>query len=106
MKPVSVAAFNSREEAEPLCACLVAAGIAAEIRDELRLDAGLGFGRPSAGVRVEVPRADFEAALQFVYGWNAGADAHQEPIEWLTPGTSGRPAQVEVRPRPAPGEVR
>jgi hypothetical protein len=106
MKPVSVAAFNSREEAEPLCACLLAAGIAAEIRDELRLDMGLGYGRPSAGVRVEVPRDDFEAALQVVYGWNAGADAHQGPIEWLTPETSGQPAQVDLRPRPAPGEAR
>jgi hypothetical protein len=85
MKPVSVAAFNSREEAEPLCHRLRAAGIVAEIREELRLDVGMGFGRPSTGVRIEVPRDDFEAALRLVYGWNAGAEGIPEPPDWLVP---------------------
>jgi hypothetical protein len=87
MKPVSVAAFNSREEAEPLCARLESAGIPAQIRDELGLEGLVDFPRPSAGVRVEVARDDFQAALQLVYDWNAaGTGGLQAPLDWLTPG--------------------
>ena len=101
MKPVSVAAFNSRDEAEPLRTHLVAAGIAAEIRSELRMDMVLGFGRPSAGVRIEVPREDFEAALQMVYGWNADQDQGLNPPlpEWMVaqPISKGTPVAVPAR---------
>ena len=85
MKPVSVAAFNSREEAEPLQERLLAAGIAAEIHNELPMDTGLGFVRASAGVRIEVPRADFETALRMVYDWNAGEDGTLDTPrpEWM-----------------------
>jgi hypothetical protein len=89
MKPVSVAALNSREEAEPLRARLQAAGIPAEIRDELSLGDQTFFTRPSAGVRVEVARDDFETALQLIYDWNAAeAGAAQGPMEWLGPNAA------------------
>jgi hypothetical protein len=89
MKPVSVAALNSRDEAEPLRARLQAAGIRAEIRDELSLGDHSFFARPSAGVRVEVARNDFETALQLIYDWNAAeAGAAQRPMEWLGPGAA------------------
>jgi len=105
MKPISVAAFNSRDEAEPLRERLVAAGIAAEIHNELRMDTALGFGCPSAGVRIEVPREDFEAALQLVYGWNADQDGilKPTPLEWIIPETMPQgtsvPLQARERPR-------
>jgi len=70
MKSVTVAAFNSPAEAEPLKMRLVAAGIAAEVHSESKLDEELDFSRVSAGVRIEVPRSDFEAALNIVYAWN------------------------------------
>src|SRR5207245_3558241 len=69
MKTVTVAAFNSQAEAEPLKMRLVAAGIAAEVHSESKLEE-LDFSRVSAGVRIEVPRSDFEAALGIVYAWN------------------------------------
>ncbi len=104
MKPVSVAVFNSRDEAEPLREHLVAAGIAAEIRDELHLDAALGFSRPSAGVRIEVPREDFEAALRMVYGWNADQDvtSRPAPLEWMAPEAQPdrAPPSLETREDP------
>ncbi len=108
MKPVSVAAFNSRDEAEPLRERLAAAGIAAEIRDEVRLDAALGFSRPSAGVRIEVPREDFEAALQLVYGWNTGQDATSRPtpLEWMVPETQSDGASLPLETREDPRSAR
>jgi len=60
MKSVTVAAFNSPAEAEPLKMRLVAAGIAAEVHSESKLDEELDFSRVSAGVRIEVPRSDFD----------------------------------------------
>ena len=103
MKPVSVAAFNSREEAEPLRARLVTAGIAAEIHNESPVVAGLDFARPTAGVRIEVPRETFETALQLVYGWNAGEDGslNPPPPEWMAPTPAG--AATSLRPRTGPG---
>jgi hypothetical protein len=70
MKPVTVAAFNSPAEAEPLKKRLLAAGIEAQIRRESKLEDELDFSRVSAGVRIEVPRSDFDAALGIVYDWN------------------------------------
>jgi hypothetical protein len=70
MKPVTVAAFNSPEEAEPLRQRLIAAGIQAQLRHELESEGKTPVLRPSAGVRIEVPREHFEAALRFVYDWN------------------------------------
>jgi hypothetical protein len=105
MKPVSVAALNSREEAEPLRAHLLAAGIPAEIRDELGLEVGLGFGRPSAGVRVEVSRNDFEAALKLVYEWNAGERAPLEPPEWLVPESRVKRARAFLHRGDEPGRA-
>jgi len=74
MKAVTVAAFNSLPEAELLKMRLVAAGIQAQIHNESKLDEDLDYSRVSAGVRIEVARADFEAALGIVYDWNAAKD--------------------------------
>jgi hypothetical protein len=104
MKPISVAAFNSRDEAEPLRARLVAAGIAAEIHKELRMDTALGFGCPSAGVRIEVPREDFETALQMVYGWNADQDGslNPPPPDWMVPPPMPERTSASLQAREGP----
>lgn len=70
MKSVTVAAFNSLSEAEPLQERLIMAGIAAEICKESQLETLLDYSRVGAGFRVEVPRENFEMALQLVYDWN------------------------------------
>src|SRR5262249_38427585 len=75
MKPITVAAFNSLADAEPLKRRLVAAGIPAEIHNEPKPDETQDYSRASAGVHIEVPRLHFEAALEIVYDWNMG----QEP---------------------------
>ena len=54
---------------------LLAAGIAAEIHRESKVDEKLDLSRVTAGVRIEVPRGDFETALGIVYDWNAAPDA-------------------------------
>src|SRR5688572_10191454 len=74
MKPITVAAFNSPAEAEPLKRRLVAAGIPAEIHNEPKPDETQDYSRASAGVHVEVPRMHFEAALEIVYDWNTGQE--------------------------------
>ncbi len=101
MKPVTVAAFNSREEADPLRAWLRAQGIRAELRQETDPGALLEFARPAAGVRVEVPREDFETALGLVYGWNNAADQGFAP--GAPPSAAGERAP---RPSPPPSQRR
>jgi len=83
MKTVTVAAFNSPAEAEPLKTRLVAAGIAAEVHSESKLDEELDFSRVSAGVRIEVPRSDFEAALGIVYAWNVTETAETAQLRQI-----------------------
>lgn len=85
MKPVTLAVFNSREEAEPLRQHLCEAGIWAEIRRESGGEGLLSFARPTTGVRVEVPREDFEEALQLIYDFNAGGEVkHDEGVQgWM-----------------------
>ena len=83
MKSVTVAAFNSPAEAEPLKMRLVAAGIAAEVHSESKLDEELDFSRVSAGVRIEVPRSDFEAALNIVYAWNVTETAETAQLRQI-----------------------
>ena len=80
MKTVTVAAFNSLEEAELLKDRLVAAGISAEIRSEPTIDQTLDFTRVSAGANIEVPRADFETALGVVYRWNLSEKEGTRPL--------------------------
>jgi hypothetical protein len=74
MKTYTVAAFNSPEEAEPIRQRLVEAGIAAELYEEARMDKTWFLPRASAGVRIEVPRKDFERALNLVHGWEQSRD--------------------------------
>lgn len=93
MKNVTVAVFNSLTEAEPLKQRLVAAGIQAEMHSESKLDEDLDFARVSAGVRIEVPRADFEAALEIVYDWNSAKEPEKAvlgQIESIPPAAATR----------------
>jgi hypothetical protein len=85
MKPVTVAAFNSPAEAEPLKKRLIAAGIPAEIHNEPKPDETQDYSRASAGVQIEVPRVNFEAALEIVYDWNTGQEAEVNMPERLAP---------------------
>jgi len=71
MKTVTVAEFNSAADAEPLHRRLVAAGIKAVLCDGARVEKTPTFFRPSAGVRIEVPRDEFETAFRLVYDWNS-----------------------------------
>ena len=85
MKPITVAAFNSPAEAEPLKRRLVAAGIAAEIHNEPKPDETQDYSRASAGVHIEVPRMHFEAALEIVYDWNTEQETEVNMPERIQP---------------------
>ena len=85
MKTITVAAFNSPAEAEPLKTRLNAAGIPAEIHNEPRPDETQDYSRASAGVHIEVPRVHFEAALEIVYDWNTGQEAEAIMPERVEP---------------------
>jgi len=78
MKTITVAAFNSPADAEPLKTRLVAAGIPAEIHKEPMPDETQDYSRASAGVHIEVPRMHFESALEIVYDWNTGSETETE----------------------------
>lgn len=95
MKSVTVAVFNSPSEAESLQSKLAAAGIHPRICQESGTEELLDGARPSAGVRIEVPRHEFEAALQLVYNWNADSDPQ-----------STRVAPVVLQPVPFQKQVR
>ena len=75
MKTVTVAAYNSPLEAEPLKQRLLAAGIPAEVISESTTDKVLEFTRVNAGVRIEVPRQHFEKALLISHDWEVEKDA-------------------------------
>src|SRR6185295_16263695 len=85
MKTITVAAFNSPADAEPLKQRLRAAGIPAEIHNEPKPDETQDYSRASAGVQIEVPRVHFEAALEIVYDWNTGQEAEANMPERLEP---------------------
>ena len=70
MRTVTLAEFSSPSEAESLQKRLTASGIHAELHTESRVEKVLNFFRASAGVRVDVPREEFEAAFRLVYDWN------------------------------------
>jgi hypothetical protein len=75
VKTITVAAYNSLSEAEPLQKRLQEAGIPAEIHRELTSDKILEFARVNAGVRIEVPRSHFEEALLIMHDWEVEKDA-------------------------------
>jgi len=85
MKTITVAAFNSPADAEPLKRRLVAAGIPAEIHNEPVPDETQHYSRASAGVHIEVPRIHFESALEIVYDWNTGQEAEMNMPDRLDP---------------------
>ena len=98
MKTITVAAFNSPADAEPLKQRLVAAGIPAEIHNEPKPDQTQDYSRASAGVHIEVPRVHFEAALEIVYDWNTGQEAatnlpeRPEPVPRANQSAGSNPA--------------
>ena len=85
MKTITVAAFNSPADAEPLKKRLVAAGIPAEIHNEPKPDETQDYSRASAGVQIEGPRVHFEAALEIVYDWNTCQEAEANMPEQIEP---------------------
>ena len=93
MKTITVAAYNSLSEAEPLQTRLKEAGIAADIHSESISDKTLEFARINAGVRIEVPRADFEKALLIMHDWEVekdippvlAGDDSRIPPPWVPP---------------------
>ena len=74
VKTVTVAAYNSPAEAEPLKQRLQASGIPAEVVSESATDKILEFTRVNAGVRIEVPRQHFEKALLITHDWEVEKD--------------------------------
>ena len=92
MKPVTLAAFNSLEEAEPLRQRLGEVGIWSQVRRDGAQDA-VEMSRPTAGFRLDVRREDFERALAVVYAWNLGDDvdpgAEAAHLGWMRSGGGG-----------------
>jgi len=89
---VTLAAFNSHAEAEALKQRLVAAGISAALQSESKPKADAEYSRLSVGVQVQVPRADFEAALKVVFDWNAAKEKERAIPEPLGPASHGSAA--------------
>ena len=100
MKLVTVAVFNSPAEAEALHARLKSAGIEANLRPESEVEHSKEFSRPRAGMRVEVARGDFEAALKMVYDWNSTSDA--KPPSLSAPLFESTPLGTRIHPDVAP----
>jgi len=92
VKTVTLAAFNSHGEAEALKLRLVAAGSSAAIQSESKPEAHAEYSRLSAGVQVQVSRADFEAALKVVFDWNAAKEMERTIPEPLGPAPNGSAA--------------
>ena len=97
MKTVTVAAYNSPSEAEPLKQRLQTAGIPAQVISESTTDKMLEFTRVNVGVRIEVRREDFEKALLITHDWEVEKDAANvlaldavpaAPVNWTTRETS------------------
>ena len=96
MKSVTLAVFNSPEEAEPTRQLLCDAGIWAEVRPEKAAGGFFQFSRPTTGVKVEVPREDFEEALQLIYEWNSGGEGQGSAwLPWM-----GKPSGEARAQRP------
>jgi hypothetical protein len=93
VKSVTLAEFNSPAEAESLHRRLIAAGIRAELRAESKVEKVLTFFRPTAGMRIEVPREDFEAAVKLVYDWNALQTRGGDELPIADPNRAGTPAE-------------
>jgi hypothetical protein len=70
MRTVTLAEFSSPAEAEALQKRLIEAGIRAELHTESKVEKMLNFFRATAGVRIEVPRDEFEPAFKLIYDWN------------------------------------
>jgi len=66
MEPVSVFRTANAAEAHLLCSRLRAAGIAAIVQNELSAMIGGGFSLEPAGIRVEVPASQAEAASELM----------------------------------------
>src|SRR5262249_6188016 len=80
MNRIPVAIFNYRAKAEPLQERLAAAGVPAEIHDELRLEKLWFVAKPAAGVRLEVPAQHFERACRLLQSWDVAEGALREAV--------------------------
>ena len=80
MSRMRVARFGTRAKAEPLQQRLAAAGVAAEIHDELRLAKLWFVSKPSVGVRLEVPANQWEQAQRLILDWDQSDGALREAI--------------------------
>ena len=113
MKTVTVAAFNSLAEAELLKKRFLAAGIPAQICSDSNLDWAVEFSafltngvttmrpRPSVGVHIEVPRADFETALKIMNDWGTAEETETTTPDQLGPLPSRSPNGITGN-RPSP----
>ena len=72
---------------------LAAAGIHAELHTESKVEKVLSFFRASAGVRIDVPREEFEAAFRLVYDWNTEQKGSVE----VGPSREPPPSDVSVQ---------
>lgn len=75
-----VALFPAKAKAEPVCARLSKAGIAAEIPNDLILEKLWFVSGKSIGARIEVPAGDFERAEQMLLDWDDAEGALHDAI--------------------------
>ena len=80
MKKMPIALFSSRAKGELLKQRLSEEGIHAEIHDELRLERLWFVMKGRAGVRLEVPAAEFDRAHRRLLDWGASEDALRDAI--------------------------
>jgi rubredoxin len=80
MKTIAVALASERAKAEAIRRRLLEAGFAAVLREETMLQKLWFVSRRSAGVWIEVPAEQFEAAEQRLVGWAAAEGGMPDTI--------------------------
>jgi hypothetical protein len=80
MNRIPLALFPNRAKAEPLQQRLKAAGIGAEIHDELRLEKLWFVSKLETGVRLEAPSGQFERAIDHLLEWDAAEGALRDAV--------------------------
>jgi hypothetical protein len=91
MKTITLATFNSREQAEPLRHRLEEAHIPAWIRDSGILKFLWFVHRPRAEVRLEVPARDFQQSLRMLETMDL---RHEKAADWAVHCPECHSAQV------------
>src|SRR5579859_1122204 len=80
MNRIPVALFSNRAKADPIQHRLIAAGIGAEIHDELGLQKLWFVPKREAGPRLEVPAEQSERAEQLLLDWDISEGLMAEAI--------------------------